>query len=48
MKASYNNGDYMELITNGSNFEPTSTSFKLVGISVTYADGSLEIFAAYI
>jgi hypothetical protein len=46
--ASYNNGNFMNLIESGNNFDPTSTSFKQVGVSVMYTNGNLEIFAAYI
>lgn len=38
---SYNNGNFMDLIKNGGNFEPTSTSFKQVGSSLIYTNGNL-------
>lgn len=48
IQVSYDNGDFMSLIRSGNNFEPISTSFKQVGVTVMYISGNLEIFAAYI
>jgi hypothetical protein len=48
IEVSYVNGNFMNLIKTGNNFEPTSTIFKQVGLTVNYSSGNLEIFAAYV
>jgi len=48
VQVSYNNGNYMTILQQTNNFEPTSISFTQVGVSVSYISGMLEIFAAYI
>lgn len=38
---SYNNGDFMPLVKNGGNLEPTSSAFTQLGITAAYSAGML-------
>lgn len=47
VQVSYNNGEYMALLQQGNNFEPSKPNYTQLGITVAYDSGMLEIFTAY-
>ena len=47
VRVSYNSGDYMSLLRPNS-FRPSGTSYSSIGLSLTFSEGMIEVFAIYL